>query len=124
MRPCRRAARRLSCRARRGGGIGKHARRRLATRSGGSDSAGNCGHRKWSGGDFGHCRGRRVDKDVKPGLPAPDGQIHASTGCVYPKSVQTLFNQFDAKRISWKVYAQDMGNTPDPGERLSVRHPR
>ncbi len=33
-------------------------------------------------------------------------------GCVYPASVQTLFNQFDANGISWKGYAQDLGN-PD-----------
>jgi hypothetical protein len=35
-----------------------------------------------------------------------------SNGCVYPASVQTLFNQFDAARLSWKGYAQDLGN-PD-----------
>ena len=51
-------------------------------------------------------------KDVKPGTPAADGQVHASSGCVYPASVPTLFNQLDQKRVPWKVYAQDMGNTP------------
>ncbi len=35
-----------------------------------------------------------------------------SNGCVYPASVQTLFNQFDAAGVSWKGYAQDLGN-PD-----------
>jgi len=34
-------------------------------------------------------------------------------GCVYPPSVQTLFNQLDANHISWKGYAQDLGD-PDP----------
>jgi hypothetical protein len=33
-------------------------------------------------------------------------------GCVYPKSVPTLFNQLDAAKVSWKGYAQDLGN-PD-----------
>ena len=35
-----------------------------------------------------------------------------SNGCVYPSSVPTLFNQFDAAGVSWKGYAQDLGN-PD-----------
>jgi len=35
-----------------------------------------------------------------------------TNGCVYPSSVQTLFNQFDAAGVSWKGYAQDLGN-PD-----------
>ena len=37
-----------------------------------------------------------------------------TNGCVYPKSVPTLFNQFDAAHVSWKGYAQDLGN-PDTG---------
>jgi Phosphoesterase family len=35
-----------------------------------------------------------------------------SNGCVYPASVPTLFNQFDAAGVSWKGYSQDLGN-PD-----------
>ena len=35
-------------------------------------------------------------------------------GCVYPASVPTLFNQLDKSGISWKGYAQDLGN-PDTG---------
>jgi hypothetical protein len=27
-----------------------------------------------------------------------------SNGCVYPASVQTLFNQLDAAKMSWKGY--------------------
>ena len=50
--------------------------------------------------------------NVAPGFPAPDGQTYAATGCVYPASVQTIFNQLDTKRVPWKIYAQDMGNTP------------
>jgi Phosphoesterase family len=33
-------------------------------------------------------------------------------GCVYPSSVSTLFNQLDSAGVSWKGYAQDLGN-PD-----------
>ena len=43
---------------------------------------------------------------------APEGGANQGTGCVYPASVQTLFNQFDAAGVSWKGYAQDLGN-PD-----------
>ena len=50
--------------------------------------------------------------NVAPGFPAPDGQTYASTGCVYPSSVKTIFNQLDKKKVPWKVYAQDMGNDP------------
>ena len=50
--------------------------------------------------------------NVAPGLPAADGQVYASTGCVYPASVQTIFNQLDTNKVSWKVYNQDMGNDP------------
>jgi Phosphoesterase family len=38
-----------------------------------------------------------------------------SNGCVYPSSVQTLFNQFDAAHVSWKGYAQDLGNADASG---------
>jgi len=48
--------------------------------------------------------------DVSPGTPAADGQVLASTGCVYPASTKTLFNQLDDKHVSWKAYMQDMGN--------------
>ena len=55
-------------------------------------------------------------KNVAPGFPAADGQVYASSGCVYPSRVKTLFNQLDDKGVSWKIYAQDMGN--DAGREL------
>ena len=48
--------------------------------------------------------------NVAPGFPASDGQTYAATGCVYPNSVQTIFDQMDQAKKSWKIYAQDMGN--------------
>jgi hypothetical protein len=51
-------------------------------------------------------------KDVAPGTAEADGQTLASSGCVYPSSVQTLFDQLDQARVPWKIYAQDMGNDP------------
>jgi len=35
-----------------------------------------------------------------------------SNGCVYPSSIPTLFNQLDSAGLTWKGYAQDLGN-PD-----------
>jgi hypothetical protein len=34
-----------------------------------------------------------------------------TNGCVYPSTVPTLFNQLDAAQVSWKGYAQDLGNS-------------
>jgi hypothetical protein len=42
------------------------------------------------------------------GANAPNG----TNGCTYPTDVPTLFNQFDAAGVSWKGYAQDLGNQP------------
>ena len=50
--------------------------------------------------------------NVSPGTPVADGQTLASSGCVYPANVQTLFDQLGHFHKSWKVYAQDMGNDP------------
>ncbi len=38
-----------------------------------------------------------------------------SNGCVYPATVPTLFNQLDAAGVSWKGYAQDLGNPDESG---------
>jgi hypothetical protein len=40
------------------------------------------------------------------GANAKDG----TNGCTFPKDVPTLFNQFDAAGVTWKGYAQDLGN--------------
>ena len=45
-----------------------------------------------------------------------------SNGCVYPSSVQTLFNQLDAAHVSWKGYAQDLGN-PDASSTGTLDNP-
>jgi hypothetical protein len=38
-----------------------------------------------------------------------------ANGSVYPASVPTLFNQFDSAGVSWKGYAQDLGNADATG---------
>jgi Phosphoesterase family len=44
------------------------------------------------------------------GSAAGPNAAAGSNGCVYPASVPTLFNQLDAAGVSWKGYAQDLGN--------------
>jgi hypothetical protein len=39
------------------------------------------------------------------------GQL-SGEGCVFPKYVPTIASQLSAKHLSWKEYAQDMGNDP------------
>jgi hypothetical protein len=45
-------------------------------------------------------------------------------GCVYPSSVSTLFNQLDSAGVSWKGYAQDLGNpdTSDPAHDAGTQY--
>jgi hypothetical protein len=45
-----------------------------------------------------------------------------TNGCVYPSSVPTLFNQLDAAHVSWKGYAQDLGN-PDASSTGTLASP-
>jgi hypothetical protein len=51
----------------------------------------------------------------------PNGAIGAN-GCVYPSTVPTLFNQLDAAGVSWKGYAQDLGN-PDASSTGTLSNP-
>ncbi len=60
-------------------------------------------------------RGQFAETGSPYANPVPGGAAegaHGGTGCVYPASVPTLFNQFDAAGVKWKGYAQDLGN-PD-----------
>jgi Phosphoesterase family len=68
--------------------------------SGTVDSAGSL----WSNPNFGQLASAQ-------GANAAAG----SNGCVYPATVPTLFNQFDAAGVSWKGYAQDLGNADASG---------
>jgi hypothetical protein len=79
--------------------------------------------------------------NVLPGTPDPNhatfpGQVDGS-GCVYPARVRTIADQLDAtfprrgrRRASWRIYAEDMGNTqsrdggaPDPLGGTDCAHP-
>ena len=48
--------------------------------------------------------------DIVPGTIGPDGQA-VGQGCVYPKAVKTIGNQFDAQGLQWRAYLEDMGTT-------------
>jgi hypothetical protein len=47
-----------------------------------------------------------------------------ANGCVYPAAVKTLFDQFDAARVRWKGYAQDLGypNGSGPQHSAGIRY--
>jgi hypothetical protein len=51
---------------------------------------------------------------VQTGTAAPDQAV--GQGCVYPKAVQTVADQLEAKGLTWRGYMEDMG-TP-------CRHPQ
>ena len=55
--------------------------------------------------------------------PAPDGQIAAKGGCIYPKQVKTLVDQMSEKGLTWKGYMGDMGNDP-ARESATCGHPQ
>lgn len=66
--------------------------------------------------------GGHVDQSGSPARNPNYGQMTSAkgpnaavgqNGCVYPASVPTLFGQLDAAHVSWKGYAQDLGN-PNP----------
>ncbi|KAB8287510.1 phosphoesterase [Bifidobacterium ramosum] len=44
--------------------------------------------------------------------PAGPNAANGENGCTLPKDAPTLFNQLDAAGLTWKGYAQDLGNQP------------
>lgn len=63
-----------------------------------------------------------VFTDVTPATPQPDGQV-AGSGCVYPRSVQTIAGQLDGAGDTWKAYAEDMGDDPARDGGRTCAHP-
>ena len=60
--------------------------------------------------------------EMLPGTPAADGQV-IGQGCVYPRSVRTIADQFDAAHLSWKGYMEDMGDDPVRDNGTACAHP-
>ena len=78
---------------------------------------------------YDHVRRQHVEHHGQPATNPNFGQLASAAGpnaapgtngCVYPSSVPTLFNQLDAAHVSWKGYAQDLGN-PEAGSRAAQR---
>jgi hypothetical protein len=59
--------------------------------------------------------------DVVPGTIGLEGQSYG-VGCVYPKPVLTIADQLEAKGLTWRQYAQDMGKDPTR-EAATCAHP-
>jgi len=57
---------------------------------------------------------------AKSGLDASGQAI--GTGCVYPTIVETLADQLEARRLTWKGYMEDLGNDPAK-EPVACGHP-
>ena len=58
---------------------------------------------------------------AQPGLDAHGQAI--GRGCVFPTIVQTIGDQLEAKRLTWRGYMQDLGNDPRR-ESGACGHPR
>jgi hypothetical protein len=73
--------------------------------------------------------------DVTPGTAVTGasglGQVSATSGCVYPSSVETIANQLDAIHkpnatthlASWRAFEEDMGNDPARDGGTTCAHP-
>ena len=61
--------------------------------------------------------------DVDQTGTAPDGQVIAKGGCVYPKEIKALPNQLEGAGLTWKGYMEDMGNDP-ARESATCGHPK
>jgi len=60
--------------------------------------------------------------DVERTGMAPDGQVVAAGGCIYPRDIRTLPNQLEESGRTWKGYMGDMGNDP-ARESATCGHP-
>ncbi len=61
----------------------------------------------------------QVFNEFTPATAAADGQ-YIGQGCLYPKQVQTVANQLEKKKLTWKGYMEDMAaGGSDP----TCRHP-
>jgi hypothetical protein len=52
--------------------------------------------------------------DIVPGQADSKGQ-YTGDGCIYPKEAQTIGEQLTAKGLTWKVYAEGLGDVPGGG---------
>jgi hypothetical protein len=57
--------------------------------------------------------------DIVPTIANKQGQYGEGDGCIYPRAAQTIGDQLAAKHLTWRVYAQGMGDGGPP----ACRHP-
>jgi hypothetical protein len=62
-----------------------------------------------------------VFKDIVPAVAGEHGQ-YTGQGCIYPPAASTIGEQLTAKGLTWRVYAEGMGDGA-PGGVASCRHP-
>src|SRR5436190_18668260 len=59
--------------------------------------------------------------NMVPGTVGSDG-VAAGQGSVFPAAVKTIADQLSGKRLTWKGYMEDMGNSA-PSKPATCRHP-
>ncbi len=61
--------------------------------------------------------------DILPSTPGKEGQFTAGSGCIYPRAAETIAGQLEAKHLSWRVYAQALGQTTPSAKPTACWHP-
>jgi phosphatidylinositol-3-phosphatase len=49
-----------------------------------------------------------IYRDIVPGVVGLDGQVMGQ-GCIFPKAAETIGDQLEARGMTWRQYAEDMG---------------
>jgi hypothetical protein len=52
--------------------------------------------------------------DILPAVAGSNGQ-YGGQGCIYPKTAETVGEQLASKGLTWKVYAEGLGDVPGDG---------
>jgi hypothetical protein len=63
-----------------------------------------------------------VFDDILPAIAGSDGQYNGQ-GCIYPRAAQTIGDQLTAKGLTWRVYAEGMGEDGGAGASKACSHP-
>jgi hypothetical protein len=61
--------------------------------------------------------------DILPSTPNKAGQYTAANGCIYPRAAETVAGQLEAKHLTWRVYAQALGQTTPSAQPTACPHP-
>ncbi|HUN78665.1 MAG TPA: alkaline phosphatase family protein [Solirubrobacteraceae bacterium] len=61
--------------------------------------------------------------DISPSNPDDEGQYTTREGCIYPAGAQTIGGQLEAKHLTWRVYAEALGQTTPSARPAACWHP-